>query len=277
MFEIMNGVKEKFNEFINEGKNDLKKIKEPKDLAKQIPNLFTLSRLFLIPFIVGNILSGNLITAGLISLGASATDFLDGKVARALDASSTFGAKLDAVVDKIFITTVTIPLFITNPYLIIPVLLDMAIASINGYAHVLGIQTETSMIGKIKTVFLDSLICSVFFTKFKVIDNISKALYFSTIALQLKTAKDYYKSYIKKDLNNLDGSTLPKNEESLKLDDEETKTVELEKTKNIKLEDSKSSELESLMELKKELQKTKDNNEQVIEPNKIKVKKNDIF
>ena len=277
MFEIMNGVKVKFNEFINEGKNDLKKIKEPKDLAKQIPNLLTLSRLFLIPFIVGNILSGNLITAGLISLGASATDFLDGKVARALDASSTFGAKLDAVVDKIFITTVTIPLFITNPYLIIPVLLDMAIASINGYAHVLGIQTETSMIGKIKTVFLDSLICSVFFTKFKVIDNISKALYFSTIALQLKTAKDYYKTYIKKNFNNLDGSTLPKNEESLKLDDEETKTVELEKTKNIKLEDSKSSELESLMELKKELQKTKDNNEQVIEPNKIKVKKNDIF
>ena len=95
MENVIKGVKEKFNDFVNDGKQELKKIEKPKDLIKQIPNLFTISRLFLVPFITANLLNGNLIGAGLITIGASTTDFLDGKIARKLNAVSNFGANLD--------------------------------------------------------------------------------------------------------------------------------------------------------------------------------------
>ena len=198
MENIIKGVKEKFNDFVNDGKQELKKIEKPKDLIKQIPNLFTISRLFLVPFITANLLSGNLIGAGLITIGASVTDFLDGKIARKLNAVSNFGANLDVLVDKLFITSVTIPLFVVNPSLIVPVLLDMIIASINGYAHIKEINIQTSKIGKIKTFFLDSLICSAFFYNLNIINYIFKGLYLTTVGLQIKTTKEYYKTFLTK-------------------------------------------------------------------------------
>ncbi len=266
MTYITSKIKEKFNDFINEGKNDLKKIKSPKDLTKQIPNLFTISRLLLVPFIITNVLSGNFIAAGLFSIGASVTDLIDGKVARALDATSSFGAKLDAIVDKIFITSITLPLAITNPYLIIPVLLDMMIASINGYAHIHGIKTKTNIFGKVKTAFLDTLICSLFFKEFKVINNISKVLYLSTIALQLKTAKVYYKDYIATGINEEESNEFEK-QISNDQDDEKTKVKELKRSKNI--------ELENLMKLKNDIENFKNIDEEVIGKDKVKIKKSD--
>lgn len=196
MNEVWKNLKKKIHSFINEGKNELKKINNPRDLIKQIPNLLTISRIALAPFIVANILSGNLLIAGLITGLASITDMFDGKVARALNASTNFGANLDAVVDKIFVVSITTPLFIIQPHLIIPIFLDLVIATINGYAHIQGLQTKTSKIGKVKTAFLDSLICASFFTQFKAIDTITKILYVSTILLQLKTAKEYHDKYL---------------------------------------------------------------------------------
>ncbi|MDD4718584.1 MAG: CDP-alcohol phosphatidyltransferase family protein [Bacilli bacterium] len=247
MGEVTNKIKEKFIDFINEGKDDFKKIKKPKDLVKQIPNLFTFSRLVLIPFIVANILSGNLLVAGFITLGASVTDLIDGKVARALDATSNFGANLDAIIDKIFITSITIPLFFTNPYLIVPILLDMIIASINGYAHIQDIQTKTSKVGKVKTASLDTLICSSFFTNVKIIDSISKVLYLSTIGLQLKTANEYYKTYL------VDNESIKKNETIKRqidneLDIGESKTIDKELTK-ITLKKNKIDQLNEFKDL----------------------------
>ena len=268
MGEITNKVKEKFTDFINEGKEDLKKIKKPNDLVKQIPNLFTFSRLILIPFIVANILSGNLLVAGFITLGASVTDLIDGKVARALDATSNFGANLDAVIDKIFITSVTIPLFFTNPYLIVPVILDMTIASINGYAHIQGIQTKTSKAGKVKTAFLDTLICSSFFTNIKIIDSLSKVLYFSTVGLQMKTANEYYKTYLV-DNENMQKNETIKRQIDNELDNGESKTFD----KGLNKTNIKKNEIDQLTELKNLIINHKELDEKKIEDEKLKITK----
>lgn len=247
MTELINNIKTKFNQFIDEGKDELRKIEKPKNLIKQIPNLFTISRLILIPFIIANIVNGNLLIAGFITLGASVTDLLDGKVARALNATSSFGAKLDAIIDKIFVIFVTTPLFIINPYLIIPVCLDMIIATINGYAHVNNIKTETSITGKIKTVFLDSLIISTFFTNFNIINHISKLLYLSTLMLQTKTAKEYYDNY-----NNIHLQNIIANNNEYK--ENPTHII----PENSKDEKNKNNELHKLKKIKKELIHYKD-------------------
>ncbi len=267
MEEVRHKAKEKFHDFLNEGKEELQKIKKPRDLVKQIPNLFTASRLFLIPFIVSNIISGNLILAGFFALGASVTDMIDGKVARALNATSNFGANLDAVIDKIFVTCVATPLFFTNPFLIIPIFLDMTIATINGYAHVQGIQTKTNKIGKVKTVFLDLLICSSFFTEFKIIDSISKVLYFSTVGLQAKTAKEYYKTYL---VNNKE--ICHDNIENLEINDELENNISKSLNKTINNKREKDNELEDLIKLKKTIIHYQELDEKNI--NEIKKRKN---
>ncbi len=247
MKDITEKIKEKFNEFIDDGKKEIKKVKKTKDLIKQLPNLFTISRLFLVPFIVGNILTGNLIGAGLISLGASLTDFIDGKLARKLNVVSKFGANLDAFVDKLFVTFVTIPLFYISPALILPVLLDMAIAAINGYAHVKEIEIKTSKIGKIKTLFLDSLICSIFFKNVSFINHLSKILYLTTVTLQAKTAKEYHKTYLAK---KREKETIIKKNQLIIKDNPEK---EIEKTKI----HSKTNYIENLKIIKKEIEEMK--------------------
>lgn len=196
MTEIIKGAKRKLDEFLNDGKNDLKKIKSPKDLIKQIPNLWTISRLFLIPFIISNLLIGNFLVAGILTLTASLTDLMDGFIARQLNATSKFGKNLDALIDKIFIISISIPLLIYKPFLIAPIILDLTIAGINGYSHIKGYETKSSFMGKIKTVFLDSLIISVFFNDFTLMKTFTNALIFPTIILQGYCADEYLKNYL---------------------------------------------------------------------------------
>jgi len=76
-----------------------------------IPNLITLSRILIIPFIVGVFyfpddlisFSGKNIIATAIFIFAAVTDWLDGYLARKLNQMSAFGAFLDPVADKLFV------------------------------------------------------------------------------------------------------------------------------------------------------------------------------
>ncbi len=237
MTEIIKGAKRKLDEFLNDGKNDLKKIKRPKDLIKQIPNLWTISRLFLIPFIISNLLIGNFLVAGILTLTASLTDLMDGFIARKLNATSKFGKNLDALVDKIFIISISIPLLIYKPFLIAPIILDLTIAGVNGYAHIKGYETKSSFMGKIKTVFLDSLIISVFFNNFTLIKAFTNALMLPTIILQGYCADEYLKNYLKQ-----------KNKES-KQNNPEIKTTNPPKKEN-SLEKEDQNEIKNLKKYK---------------------------
>lgn len=154
---------------------------------------------------------------------------------------------------------------LTNPYLIVPIVLDMTIATINGYAHVQGIQAKTSKIGKIKTVFLDSLICASFFTEVKAIDTIAKILYFTTVGLQAKTAKEYYDTYlVNNNFNKINEVNLDNNVNNIELENDfenEKRSIELN---NIK----QTSELKDLVKLRNILVNYKDSNENDIKKSK---------
>ena len=77
-----------------------------------LPNLITLSRITLIPLLIGlyyvpeewlSIQSKNL-SATLVFILAALTDWLDGHLARRLNQMSAFGAFLDPVADKLIVT-----------------------------------------------------------------------------------------------------------------------------------------------------------------------------
>lgn len=179
--------------FFDEAKKSFQNLKSIKTIYKEIPNFLTFSRLGLVPFIIINILSGNLVGAGILTGIASLTDCFDGLLARKLKATSEFGRQLDAIIDKIFIVAVALPLSIVLPHLLLPITLDMTIAGINGYSHLKGYNPKTSKWGKRKTIFLDSLIATSFFTIIPALLPLQIGLYISTIGLQIKTGIDYYK------------------------------------------------------------------------------------
>ena len=180
--------------FLEEIKKALKNLKSIKTFYKEIPNLLTLSRFILTLFIIINILSGNLILGGILTRIASLTDCFDGFLARKLSATSELGRKMDAVIYKIFIISIALSLSSTLPLLLIPIALEGIIASINSYSHIKGYQPKTSELGRKKTIFLDALIASSFFTKIPILLPLQIGLYISTIGLQIKVGIDYYQT-----------------------------------------------------------------------------------
>ena len=70
-----------------------------------LPNLLTLARVFLVPFVAWHLLLRDFDWAFWLFLVAAVTDLLDGALARLLDQKSEFGAWLDPVADKLMLLT----------------------------------------------------------------------------------------------------------------------------------------------------------------------------
>ena len=75
-----------------------------------LPNLFTLARLVLTPFVVVAILNAHYGRAIILFFAAGITDVIDGLLARRLGESSAAGAYFDPVADKILLSAIYIPL-----------------------------------------------------------------------------------------------------------------------------------------------------------------------
>jgi cardiolipin synthase len=75
-----------------------------------LPNLFTLVRLFLAPFIARAILSGSYGQAIVLFFIAGVSDAIDGFLARRLDESTSLGAYFDPIADKILLSVIYLSL-----------------------------------------------------------------------------------------------------------------------------------------------------------------------
>ena len=80
-----------------------------------IPNLLTLLRALGIPiFLYLVLVEKEMGWAVLTLVVAGATDYLDGKVARALKQESRLGELMDPAVDRLYIATVLIAMYVTQ-------------------------------------------------------------------------------------------------------------------------------------------------------------------
>jgi CDP-diacylglycerol--glycerol-3-phosphate 3-phosphatidyltransferase len=127
-----------------------------------IPNLLTLFRLVLIPFILLAYYwpseSRYVWAAGLFAL-AAATDWLDGYLARKLDQATAFGAFLDPVADKITVAVALVALvesyselWLTLPAIVI-ISREIVISALREWMAETGksAHVAVSYIGKVKT------------------------------------------------------------------------------------------------------------------------------
>ncbi len=126
-----------------------------------IPNLISLSRIFLIFPIIFCILINDVHLAFLFFLMASFTDFLDGYVARYLKQESVLGANLDLLADKIFVSSLLIFIsfhFDNLIFLIMTILIiarEISIGIIRQYSLETNKENKAKVnfLGKFKTFF----------------------------------------------------------------------------------------------------------------------------
>jgi CDP-diacylglycerol--glycerol-3-phosphate 3-phosphatidyltransferase len=136
-------------------------------MISTVPNFLTLLRIALIPFIVVLYLTGapGIWIAGVFLL-ASATDWLDGFLARRMNQISPFGAFLDPVADKLMIAVVLVMLVsdrqVVNATLspnifsvVIAIIIgrEIAISALREWMAEIGNRTRVTVnqMGKVKT------------------------------------------------------------------------------------------------------------------------------
>ena len=77
----------------------------PLNPLRAMPNLLTIGRICLAPFLVSAVLEGRFLTGFVLFLVAGVTDALDGMLARVLKQRTVLGQYLDPVADKVLLST----------------------------------------------------------------------------------------------------------------------------------------------------------------------------
>jgi cardiolipin synthase (CMP-forming) len=132
------------------------------------PNLLTLMRLFIIPFLLIEILDGHYGIAFALFMLAGISDALDGLLARWLSQKTTLGQYLDPIADKLLLSSlfvVLIPLYVT----VLVFSRDVGILLISTLLFVTGALRDfrPSVFGKLNTfvqiVALIAILCQKLF------------------------------------------------------------------------------------------------------------------
>ena len=123
-----------------------------------LPNLITISRVLLVPFVlllIDNYSPLRTFLASLLYIGAAAGDALDGYLARKRNQVSVLGKFLDPLADKLIVTAVLVTLVALGraPAWVVVVLIgrDLAINGLRSIASAQGLVIAASDGGKIKT------------------------------------------------------------------------------------------------------------------------------
>ncbi|MFJ5158177.1 CDP-diacylglycerol--glycerol-3-phosphate 3-phosphatidyltransferase [Pantoea sp. NPDC088449] len=170
-----------------------------------IPISLTLLRFFLIPFfVITNYMDSAWSTAmtAIIFLVASATDWLDGFLARKLNQTTKFGAFLDPVADKVLITIALVLIaehfhswWVTIPAAII-IAREIIISALREWMAELGERSsvKVSRAGKVKTSLQMICLTALLWRSGLTITSIGIIALYASTALTIYSMYDYLSS-----------------------------------------------------------------------------------
>ena len=127
-------------------------------MFKHVPNILTMLRFVLIPFIFIAIIHSDYVLAFILLTLSGITDILDGFIARKFNFITNFGKLIDPIADKLTQFTIAITLLFTYPLawvlLIIIVLKDGMLGIVGLYLYDYGLKIKgASWWGKIATAY----------------------------------------------------------------------------------------------------------------------------
>lgn len=169
-------------------------------MLKHIPNILTIIRFILVPFVVIFSVSNHYILAIAIILLASLTDILDGGIARKYNITSTFGKLMDPLADKFMQLAILFALYTKSivPLWIVLVFFIKELALIIGaiFLYKKDFVVSSNWYGKLATVLIYvALIFSMVIKQFNFdnLYNISQYIYYFAIALTVFSFAMYAK------------------------------------------------------------------------------------
>jgi CDP-diacylglycerol--glycerol-3-phosphate 3-phosphatidyltransferase len=126
--------------------------------VKTVPNVLTLIRILLLPFIVVLIVKGKFYFALFLFVISAITDFLDGYIARKSKSITSLGMLLDPVADKLLTSSTLISLAyvkLCDPYSVVAIVgREEAVTGMRAIAASKGLVIPASKGGKIKTTLI---------------------------------------------------------------------------------------------------------------------------
>lgn len=184
-------------------------------MFKYVPNILTIIRFLLIPFIVVNIFCGNYIIAFIFFTLSALTDIADGCIARKFNLISNFGKLMDPLADKLTQIITLASLFLNHilPIWILLVVLLKEFIMIVGASFLYGkdVVVYSKWYGKLATIlFYVAIVFSLLTAQFgadSILNNIKFGIYclavIATIFSLIMYIKDLYnKGFIdKNDIN----------------------------------------------------------------------------
>jgi CDP-diacylglycerol--glycerol-3-phosphate 3-phosphatidyltransferase len=198
----------------------LKSDKRNNYIYSRVPNILTISRILLIPFIIMSLIGFRFGFDGLSNktfiysclLYAFISDFLDGYIARRWKLESGFGRMIDPIADKLLVAGCLISYCIIvqgNMIVLIPAIIiifrDILVSGIREYASNSGILLPPTKLAKWKTAFefLAIILLASFFVNYNFEGSIKVStslngvlgilsLWFSSV-LSIWTAAIYFK------------------------------------------------------------------------------------
>lgn len=173
-------------------------------MTRQIPNALTLLRIALIPVMVAALLiDGTLMRwlALLVFLAASATDWVDGHLARRWDAHSPFGRMLDPIADKVLVAAALVMLVASGPLAglhVLPAIVilcrEILVSGLREYLAGIAVSVPVTFIAKAKTT-LQFLAIACLIGAEPLDAALPGALGFGLIAIWLAAAVTLYTGY----------------------------------------------------------------------------------
>lgn len=134
-------------------------------MAKHIPNILTVARFFLIPFIIYFLVVDNYFLSFVFLTISGLTDILDGFIARKFNFITNFGKLIDPLADKATQLSVLITLTLKNiiPFWMIVIVALKEATMIAGASFLYGkeLVVSSKWYGKLSTVlFYIAIVCS---------------------------------------------------------------------------------------------------------------------
>lgn len=197
-----------------------------KKIARQIPNILTIFRFILIPFIVINLVYDSYIAAFIIFTISGLTDILDGFLARKYNFITNFGKLIDPLADKctqiITLGTLAIKDIIPMWIIIIVILKEFIMVAGASFLYGKELVVSSRWYGKLATVlFYIAIVCSLFIKQFDFSFDFSIYIYYlaliSTIFSLIMYIKAFYmQGYLKKENLRINEQFVDKTKDSSK-------------------------------------------------------------
>lgn len=144
-----------------------------KKISKQIPNILTILRFFLIPVILDCIYTGKYLEGFIFFTISSATDVLDGFIARKFNLISSFGKLMDPLADKLTQVSILYLLVYINiiPFWILVIVIIKELVMVIGASFLYGkdVVVYSKWYGKLATIlFYLAIVISLITKQFNI-------------------------------------------------------------------------------------------------------------